>query len=103
MPSLPEEVETIRLAGRTEGLLLDPVYTGKAMTGMLSTIRGGDLARGGARIHSHRRGLRLMARRDLFAALIGPRAPTMAATGKHTAATPCCRGHDNERRRRVRK
>lgn len=37
----PEVIETIRLVARTEGLLLDPVYTGKAMTGLLDMARRG--------------------------------------------------------------
>jgi len=34
-------IEAIKLAARTEALLLDPVYTGKAMAGFLDLIRGG--------------------------------------------------------------
>jgi D-cysteine desulfhydrase family pyridoxal phosphate-dependent enzyme len=34
-------IEAIRLAARTEALLLDPVYTGKAMAGLVDLIRGG--------------------------------------------------------------
>ncbi|NLU46560.1 MAG: D-cysteine desulfhydrase family protein [Syntrophomonadaceae bacterium] len=41
----PELRETIRLLARTEGILLDPVYTGKAMVGMLDLIRQGRFAR----------------------------------------------------------
>ncbi len=37
----PEVWETITTVARTEGLLLDPTYTGKAMHGMLSEIRAG--------------------------------------------------------------
>lgn len=39
----PEGIEAIRLVARTEGLLLDPVYTGKAMAGMLDQLRRGNL------------------------------------------------------------
>jgi D-cysteine desulfhydrase family pyridoxal phosphate-dependent enzyme len=35
----PEAAKTIRLLGRTEGLLLDPTYTGKAMAGFLNTLK----------------------------------------------------------------
>ncbi len=35
----PELIEAIGLLGRTEGILLDPVYTGKAMAGLLAMIR----------------------------------------------------------------
>lgn len=35
----PEAAEAIRLVGRTEGILLDPVYTGKAMAGFLHGLQ----------------------------------------------------------------
>ena len=35
------EVEAIRLFARHEGLLLDPVYTGRAAAGMIDLIRKG--------------------------------------------------------------
>jgi L-cysteate sulfo-lyase len=34
-----EIAETIRLMARTEGIILDPVYTGKAMAGLIDMIR----------------------------------------------------------------
>jgi len=34
-------LEAIRLVGATEGLLLDPVYTGKAMSGLIGELRAG--------------------------------------------------------------
>jgi D-cysteine desulfhydrase len=34
-----EMSEAVLLIARTEGVLLDPVYTGKAMAGMLDLIR----------------------------------------------------------------
>ncbi|MEN6541980.1 D-cysteine desulfhydrase family protein [Parvibaculum sp.] len=34
-------VEAVELVARTEGILLDPVYTGKAMAGFLASIRAG--------------------------------------------------------------
>ncbi len=34
-----EAAEAIKLAGRTEGILLDPTYTGKAMAGFLSGLQ----------------------------------------------------------------
>jgi D-cysteine desulfhydrase/L-cysteate sulfo-lyase len=39
----PEVREALALAARSEGLLLDPVYTGKAMAGLISLIRKGNL------------------------------------------------------------
>ena len=37
----PPEIEAIRLFARTEALLLDPVYTGRAAAGLLDLIRNG--------------------------------------------------------------
>ncbi|MDR5001791.1 D-cysteine desulfhydrase [Brevibacillus parabrevis] len=36
-----EMVEAVQLVARTEGILLDPVYTGKAMAGLIGLIREG--------------------------------------------------------------
>lgn len=46
--SLPtaEMAEAVRLLARTEGILLDPVYSGKAMAGMIGMIRQGKLEKG---------------------------------------------------------
>ena len=38
--------EAIRLLARTEGLLTDPVYTGKALAGLLDHIRTGKIRSG---------------------------------------------------------
>jgi 1-aminocyclopropane-1-carboxylate deaminase/D-cysteine desulfhydrase-like pyridoxal-dependent ACC family enzyme len=35
----PEAAEAIKLVGRTEGILLDPTYTGKAMAGFLHGLK----------------------------------------------------------------
>jgi D-cysteine desulfhydrase len=45
--SLPtaEMVEAVKLIARTEGVLLDPVYTGKAMAGLIDLIRKGHFKR----------------------------------------------------------
>ncbi len=37
----PACIDAIRLAARTEGLILDPVYTGKAMAGLVDLVRRG--------------------------------------------------------------
>ena len=36
-----EMLEAVRLMARTEGLLLDPVYSGKAFAGLLSDVKNG--------------------------------------------------------------
>ena len=48
--------EAMALAARHEALLLDPVYTGKTMAGLIAHVRAGRIARGkpGA-LHPHRR------------------------------------------------
>lgn len=42
----PEALDAIRMLGRLEGILLDPVYTGKAMAGLISDINAGRFSRG---------------------------------------------------------
>ncbi len=41
----PECLEAIRTTARTEGLLLDPVYTGKAMAALFAHVRDGKLTK----------------------------------------------------------
>ena len=40
-PLAEAAVEAVRLFARTEGVSLDPIYTGKAAAGMISDIRAG--------------------------------------------------------------
>lgn len=40
----PEMVEAVQMFARLEGVLLDPVYTGKAAAGLIGLARRGDLA-----------------------------------------------------------
>jgi D-cysteine desulfhydrase len=37
----PEMTEAVKLVARTEAILLDPVYTGKAMAGLIDLVRNG--------------------------------------------------------------
>jgi D-cysteine desulfhydrase len=39
------EREAIRLTARSEGILLDPVYTGRAMAGLLDLVRRGEIGK----------------------------------------------------------
>jgi D-cysteine desulfhydrase/L-cysteate sulfo-lyase len=39
-----ESSEAIELVARTEGIVLDPVYTAKAMAGMIARIRRGEFS-----------------------------------------------------------
>jgi D-cysteine desulfhydrase family pyridoxal phosphate-dependent enzyme len=45
--------EAIRLAARTEGLVLDPVYTGKTMAGLISAVRRDELPDTGSVVMLH--------------------------------------------------
>jgi D-cysteine desulfhydrase len=42
----PEMVEAVRMVAQVEGILLDPVYTGKAMAGLIALIRRGEFTKG---------------------------------------------------------
>jgi D-cysteine desulfhydrase len=48
-----ECVETIRLVARLEGIFLDPVYTGKAMVGLIGLVRSGRFTKQDAVLYIH--------------------------------------------------
>jgi D-cysteine desulfhydrase len=50
-------VEAVRLLARTEGVLLDPVYTGKAMAGLIGLARAGEFEPGERVLFLHTGGL----------------------------------------------
>ena len=39
-------IEAVKLMSRTEAILLDPVYTGKAMAGLIGMVRKGFFKKG---------------------------------------------------------
>ncbi|OWK32491.1 D-cysteine desulfhydrase [Sphingomonas mucosissima] len=41
----PEMIEAVRMFASLEGVLLDPVYTGKAAAGLIALVRSGEIAR----------------------------------------------------------
>jgi 1-aminocyclopropane-1-carboxylate deaminase/D-cysteine desulfhydrase-like pyridoxal-dependent ACC family enzyme len=49
----PEAVAAIRLTASTEGVFLDPVYTGKAMAGLIAGCRRGDLTTNDTVVFAH--------------------------------------------------
>jgi len=56
--TLPDPVaEAMLLAARTEGLVLDPVYTGRALAGLVAAVRDGDVRRGERTVFLHTGGL----------------------------------------------
>jgi D-cysteine desulfhydrase family pyridoxal phosphate-dependent enzyme len=57
--------EAIRVAARLEGLLLDPVYTGKSMAGLFALVRSGALDPGVPVVFLHTGGLPILFAVDL--------------------------------------
>jgi L-cysteate sulfo-lyase len=56
--TLPEPVtEALLLAARTEGTVLDPVYTGRALAGLIAAVRDGDVRPGERTVFVHTGGL----------------------------------------------
>lgn len=53
----PAAIAAIELAARTEGLLLDPIYTGKAMAGLIDHARRGKVGPESAVVFIHTGGL----------------------------------------------
>ncbi|MEU1166406.1 pyridoxal-phosphate dependent enzyme [Streptomyces sp. NPDC005921] len=49
--------DALLLAARTEGLVLDPVYTGRAMAGLVAAVREGDIRPGERTVFVHTGGL----------------------------------------------
>ena len=52
---IPDErtLEAIRLAGRLEGMITDPVYEGKSMAGMIDLVASGEIERGSNVLYAH--------------------------------------------------
>ncbi len=46
-------IEAIRLVGRLEGMLTDPVYEGKSMAGLIDLVRTGRIAPGSKVLYAH--------------------------------------------------
>jgi 1-aminocyclopropane-1-carboxylate deaminase len=50
---VPSTLDAIRLTGRLEGMIIDPVYEGKSMAGLIDLIRGGDIPPGSNVLYAH--------------------------------------------------
>jgi 1-aminocyclopropane-1-carboxylate deaminase len=52
---IPDEqtIEAIRLAGRLEGMLTDPVYEGKSMAATIELVASGEIERGSTVLYAH--------------------------------------------------
>lgn len=71
--SLPsaDMVEAVTTVARTEGIVLDPTYTGKAMAGLIGMIRGGELTAGQTVVFLHTGGAAaLFANQGMFTAAL---------------------------------
>lgn len=65
----PAMIDAVRLVARTEGILLDPVYSGKGMAGLIDLVRKGQFRRGQNIVFVHTGGaVGLYGYRDAFAA-----------------------------------
>jgi 1-aminocyclopropane-1-carboxylate deaminase len=50
---VPSTVDAIRLTGRLEGVILDPVYEGKSMAALIDLVRGGDIPKDSHVLYAH--------------------------------------------------
>ena len=52
---IPDEqtLAAIRLAGRLEGMITDPVYEGKSMAGLIDLVSGGEIEPGSTVLYAH--------------------------------------------------
>ncbi|MFD7876899.1 D-cysteine desulfhydrase family protein [Streptomyces sp. NPDC059766] len=56
--ALTEQVESaLTVTARTEGIILDPVYSGRAMAGLMAAVRDGDIRPGRTTVFVHTGGL----------------------------------------------
>jgi len=63
--------DAIKMLAKTEGLLLDPVYTGKAFAGLLSDVRNGKIAKGSNVVFLHTGGVTaLFAEKEILGDLV---------------------------------
>jgi 1-aminocyclopropane-1-carboxylate deaminase len=46
-------LDAIRLTGQLEGMIIDPVYEGKSMAGLIDLVRGGEVARDSHVLYAH--------------------------------------------------
>ncbi len=65
--STPEMIAAVKLTAATEGILLDPVYTGKAMAGLIDLLKGGQISATSKQLFLHTGGSPgLFAYREVF-------------------------------------
>jgi len=50
---VPSTLDAIRLTGRLEGMIIDPVYEGKSMAGLIDLARDGEIGRDSTVLYAH--------------------------------------------------
>jgi 1-aminocyclopropane-1-carboxylate deaminase len=50
---VPSTLDAIRLTGSLEGVIIDPVYEGKSMAGMVDLVRSGEIGRDSTVLYAH--------------------------------------------------
>ena len=50
---VPSTLDAIRLTGRLEGMIIDPVYEGKSMAGLIDLVRSGDIPGDSTVLYAH--------------------------------------------------
>ncbi len=50
---VPSTIDAIRLSGSLEGMIIDPVYEGKSMAGLVDLVRDGDIPRDATVLYAH--------------------------------------------------
>ncbi|HYO32992.1 MAG TPA: aminocyclopropane-1-carboxylate deaminase/D-cysteine desulfhydrase family protein, partial [Nocardioidaceae bacterium] len=46
-------IDAIRLSGELEGMIIDPVYEGKSMAGLIDLVRSGDIPDTSTVLYAH--------------------------------------------------
>ena len=46
-------IDAILLSGRLEGMIIDPVYEGKSMAGLIDLVAGGDIEKSSTVLYAH--------------------------------------------------
>ncbi len=46
-------IDAIRLTGELEGMIIDPVYEGKSMAGLIDLVRGGEISADSTVLYAH--------------------------------------------------
>ena len=50
---VPSTLDAIRLTGSLEGVIIDPVYEGKSMAGLIDLVRSGEIGRDSTVLYAH--------------------------------------------------